>query len=80
VNFGIEGMFRYSSILVYMFVYFQVDKFNFSMQKMDADGRPQPVTTSICLLKNKSIEYSFKAFIDLFYHPVVSMLSGRPEP
>jgi hypothetical protein len=75
-----EGMFRYSSILAYMFVYFQVDKFSFSMQKMDVDGRPQPVTTWTSLLKHNSTEYSFKAFINLFYHPVVSMLSGRPEP
>jgi hypothetical protein len=80
VNFGTEGMFRYSSILAYMFVYFQADKFSFSMQKMDADGRPQPVTAWTSLLKHNSTEYSFKVFIDLFYHPVVSMLSGRPEP
>jgi hypothetical protein len=26
------------------------------------------------------MEFSFKQFIDMFYHPVVSMLSGRPEP
>jgi hypothetical protein len=80
MNFGTEGMFRYSSILAYMFVYFQADKFSFSMQKIDADGRPHPVTAWTSLLKHKSREYSFKAFIDLFYHPVVIMLSGRPEP
>ena len=40
VNFPTEGMFRYSSILAYMFIYFQADRFSFSMQKMDADGRP----------------------------------------
>jgi hypothetical protein len=80
MNFGTEGMFRYSSILAYMFVYFQADKFSFSMQKMDVDGRPQPVTAWTSLLKHNSTEYSFKVFIDLFYHPVVSMLSGRPEP
>jgi hypothetical protein len=75
-----EGMFRYSSILVYMFVYFQADKFSFSMQKMDTDGRPQPVTAWTSLLKCNSAEYDFKAFIDQFYHLVVGMLSGRPEP
>jgi hypothetical protein len=80
MNFGTEGMFRYSSVIAYMFVYFQADKFSFSMQKMDADGRPQPVTAWTSLLKHNSTEYSFQAFIDLFYHPVVSMLSGRPEP
>ena len=73
-------MFRYSSILAYMFVFYQADKFSFSMQKMDADGRPQPVIGWTYLLKHNSTEYSFKSFIDLFYYPVVSMLSGRPEP
>ena len=31
-------------------------------------------------MKHNSTEYSFKEFINIFYHPVVSMLSGRPEP
>jgi hypothetical protein len=56
VNFSTEGMFRYSSILAYMFVYFQADRFNFSMQKMDTDGRPQPVTVWTSLLKYNSVE------------------------
>jgi hypothetical protein len=80
MNFGKEGMFRYSSILVYLFVFFQADKFAFSMQKTNADDKPQPVTVWTSLLKHNSTEYSFKAFIDLFYHPVVSMLGGRPKP
>jgi hypothetical protein len=73
-------MFRYSSILAYMSVYFQADRFNFSMQNMDADRRPQPVTAWTSLLKRNSVEYDFTAFIDQFYHPVVGMLSGVPEP
>jgi hypothetical protein len=80
MNFGTEGMFRYSSILAYMFVFYQADKFSFSMQKMDVEGKPQPVTAWTSLLKLNSADYDFKAFIDQFYHPVVSMLSGRPEP
>jgi hypothetical protein len=80
VNFGMEGMFRYSSILAYLFVFFQADKFVFSMQKMDRDGRPQEVTAWTSLLKHNSTDFSFKEFIDQFYHPVVNMLSGRPEP
>jgi hypothetical protein len=80
VNFATEGMFRYSSILAYMFVYFQADRFNFSMHKMDADGNPQPVTVWTSLLKCNSVEYDFAAFIDQFYDPVVSMLTSVPEP
>jgi hypothetical protein len=73
-------MFWYSSILEYLFVLFQADKFIFSMQKMDGDGRPQAVTAWTSLLKKNSTDFSFKEFIDQFYHPVASMLSGRPEP
>jgi hypothetical protein len=80
MNFHMEGMFRYSSILAYLFVFFQADKFVFSMQKMDGDGRPQAVIAWTSLLKNNSTDFNFKEFIDQFYHPVVSMLGGRPEP
>jgi hypothetical protein len=80
MNFTTEGVFKYSSILAYMFLYFQADNFNFSLQKMDSDGKPQPVTAWTSLLKRNSIEYDFTAFIDQFYHPVISMLSGVPEP
>jgi hypothetical protein len=80
MNFGTEGMFRYSSILAYFVVFFQADKFSFSMQKMDGDGVPQAITTWTSLLKKNSTDFIFKEFINQFYHIVVSMLSGRPEP
>jgi hypothetical protein len=50
------------------------------MWKMDEDGRPRAVTTWNSLLRHNSTEFSFKQFIEQFYHPVVSMLSGRPKP
>jgi hypothetical protein len=50
------------------------------MQKMDQDGKPQPVTSWTSLLRRNSTEFNFKQFIEQFYHPVVSMLSGRQEP
>jgi hypothetical protein len=37
------------------------------------------VTTWTSLLIHNSTEFNFKQFIEQFYHPVVSMLSGRPE-
>jgi hypothetical protein len=40
-KFPTEGMFWYSSILAYLFVFFQTDKFLFSMQKLDQNGKPQ---------------------------------------
>jgi hypothetical protein len=73
-------MLRYSSILAYLFVFSQVDKFSFSMQNMDGNGRPQAVIAWTSLLKHNSTEFSFKEFIDQFHHPVVCMLGDRPEP
>jgi hypothetical protein len=73
-------MFQYSSILAYMLTFFQADRFSFSMQKMDKDGKPQVVTSWTSLLRRNSTEFSFKQFIEQFYHPVVNMLIGRPKP
>jgi hypothetical protein len=44
-SFPTEDMFRYSSILAYMFIFFQSDKFPFFLQKLDQDGNPQMVTS-----------------------------------
>jgi hypothetical protein len=63
-KFPTEGMFWYSSILAYMFVLFQVDKFLFPMQKMDQDDKPQPVTSWTLLLRRNSTEFNFKQFIE----------------
>jgi hypothetical protein len=73
-------MFQYSSILAYIFTFFQEDRLSFPMQKMDQDGKPQTVTSWTLLLRRNSTEFNFKQFIEQFYHPVVRMLSGRLEP
>jgi hypothetical protein len=79
-KFTTEGMFWYSSILTYLFMFFQADKFMFSMQNLDQNGKPQLVIFWTSLLRNKSPEFTFNQFIDQFNHPVVSMLRGRQEP
>jgi hypothetical protein len=73
-------MFQYSSILAYMFTFFQVERFSFPMQKMDKDDKPHAVTSWTSLLRRNSTEFSLKQFIEQFYHLVLSMLSGRLEP
>ena len=49
------------------------------MQKMEKEGKPQAVTLWTSLLRRNSTEFTFKQFIELLYHPVVGMLSVRPE-
>ena len=43
VNFITHEVFQYSSVLVYMFVYFQGDRFQFTMSKLNEEGEPQSV-------------------------------------
>jgi hypothetical protein len=64
--------------MAYMLMFYEVEKISFLMQKMDKDGKSKAVTLWMLLLRRNSTEFSFKQFIELFYHPVVSMLSGRP--
>jgi hypothetical protein len=61
-------------------MFYQVDKFSFHMQNMDKEGKPQAITLWTSLLKRSSTDFTFKQFIELFYYPVVGMLSGRTEP
>jgi hypothetical protein len=59
-NFPTKDMFRYSSILAYMFMFYQAEKFSFLMQKMDKDGKQQAVTLWTSLLRRNSTDFSFK--------------------
>jgi hypothetical protein len=57
-KFATEGMFWYSSILAYMFTFFQAERFSFLMQKMDKDDKPQAVTYWTSLLRRNSTEFT----------------------
>jgi hypothetical protein len=79
-RFSTEGMFRYSSVLVYLFLFFQSDMFSCAFQKLDQEGNPQSVTSWTSRVRKNSTEFSFKDFINHFYHPVVCILNSRIEP
>jgi hypothetical protein len=79
-KFPTEGMFRYSSILVYMFLFYQSDRFPCALQKLNKEGSPQSVTSWTSLVRKNSTEYNFKDFIDQFIHPVVCLLNNNTEP
>jgi hypothetical protein len=77
---SIERMFRYSLVLVYLFLFFQADNFSFALQKLDQDRNPQPMTSWTSIMRKNSSEFNFKQFIDQFFHPVVCMLNSRKKP
>jgi len=75
-----ERVFKYSSVLYHMFLYFQVDKFPLTLQKMDTKGQPRSVIFWTPLTHQYSSPYSYNEFIDSFVHPVMTILSGTPPP
>jgi hypothetical protein len=75
-----KGMLRYSSVWVYLFLLFQVDRFSCALQKLDQEGNPQSVSSWTSLVRENSTKFIFRDFIDQFYHPMVCMLDSRMEP
>ena len=41
VKFNTKEVFKYASVVVYLFVYFHRDKFPFYLQKLDEEGKQQ---------------------------------------
>jgi hypothetical protein len=79
-RFPTEGMFRYSLVMVYMFLFYQLDRFLCALQKLNHEGSPQSLTSWTSLVRKNSIEFSFKDYIDMFIRPVVCMLNNNTEP
>ena len=71
---------KYSSVLYHLFLYYQADKFPITLQKLDAIGNPRLVVFWTVLFHQFDSQYSYIDFIDLFVHPVTTMLLGSPPP
>jgi hypothetical protein len=80
LKFPTEGMFKYSSILVYMFLLYQADRFPFALQKLNEQGSLQSVIFWISLVRKNSSEYSFKYFINQFIYLATCLLSSSTKP
>ena len=73
-------VFKYSSVLFHMFLYFQSERFIVNIQKLDTKGNPRSVIFWTPLIQKYSTIFSYKEFIDSFFHPVVNMLSSSNQP
>lgn len=40
LKFNGEGSFKHHGVLVYLFLYYQSERFNFPLKKLDAKGKP----------------------------------------
>lgn len=76
-----EKVFKYSTFIYHLFLYYQYDKFPFSVNKLDTKGNPISVIfwTSI-LPYTYDCPYSYNEFINQFVHTATTMLTGNPPP
>ena len=75
-----EGVLRYTSYLLHLFLFSQADNFPIALQKMDMEGKPLSVIFWTSLLMKNSSEYSYSDLNDLFIRPAMSLLDKAEPP
>ena len=70
-----EGVFRYTSFLFHMFLYFQGDNFLVTLKKLDIEGNPMSVIFWTTLVRKACTDFTYSEFSELFLHPVITMLN-----
>lgn len=75
-----ERVFKFSSVLFHMFLYFKSDKFPVNIQNFETKGHPSSVIFWTPLIQKYSTIFSYKVFIDYFLHRVINMLSSSIQP
>ena len=79
LRMSIERIFKYTSVLYHLFLCFQVGKFPTYLAKIGHQGPTKISHLWTPLIHQFSSPYSYNEFIDSFFHPVMTMLSGTPQ-
>jgi len=81
LNLDREGVFKYSSYIYHLFLYYQPDCFQFPIKRLDSKGEKRLgiFWTSIFHEVHNS-PYSYCEFIDMFFYPNSSLLKRAPPP
>ena len=81
MNLARERLFRYTSYIYHLILYYQHEKFSFPMRRMDAQGKVRLVVYWSPIFHSRpDTPYTYCEFIDLFIHPAMSMLMNSPPP
>ena len=75
-----EGVFRYSSYLFHLFLFFQADNFPIVLQKMDLEGKPLSIVLWTSLIRKENSDFTYTEFSDLFLHPAMNILYKSEQP
>lgn len=74
-----EKVFKYSTFIYHPILYYQSEKFPFSINKLDTKGNPKSAIFWTSIFHHSfSCPYSYNEFIDQFVHPVTTILTGNP--
>lgn len=66
MRFEIERVFKYSSVLYHLFLYYQANRFPISLQKLDTRWNPISVIFWTSLIHQFDSQYSYTDFVDPF--------------
>ena len=81
INLPRERLFRYSSYIYHLFLFYQPDSFSFPLKKVNARGNPRSVVFWTSVFHCSSLSpYTYNEFVDLFIYPALTMLYGVPPP
>ena len=81
MNLARERVFRYTSFIYHLILYYQYEKFHFAVKKVDAQGSPRSVVYWTSIFHRKfNAPYTYCKFIDLFIHPAMSLFLSSPPP
>ena len=75
-----ERVFKYSFVSYHLFLYYQSDRFPFTLQKLDTKGQPRSISFWTPLFHKFGSPYTYLDFIDSFVHPVMTIMIGNPPP
>jgi len=81
MNLERERVFRYTSYIYHLILYYQHEKFPFPVKKVDAQGNPRSVVYwSSAFHRRLNAPYTYCEFIDLFIYPTMSLFLSSPPP
>ena len=80
LNLDREGVFKYTSYIYHLLLYYQPDNFPFAIRKLDSKGNQRSVIFWSSVFHNCDSPYTYSEFIDLFVHPASTLLIGAPPP
>ena len=79
-KFPTEGVFRYSSYLFHLFLFFEAEHPPIALKKMDVEGQPLSMIFWTSLLRKEGNEFSYKHFSYLFIRTCMNLIYKSEQP